>query len=219
MHISEYVCNLLGKCIGCNNTKRTRHGYPLIYLLRTYKRTEVENYLFRGKIYREKIKEENILINAERKFGDLILNARKEKKLSLQKLSDEIKGEITPSYINRLEKNEKLKPSFDVVCQLTTALELELTEVFESFGYGTMYCSGNRSSKDLKMSFETKEGIEFSKEVNTFPNQFSTQQTELLRSTIEKIVGYATADSEREFGYLPDIIRLVEEFRNKVKSS
>lgn len=74
-------------------------------------------------------------IAKEREFGDLILRKRKENKMSLDKLAEETEREVTPSYINRLEKSQMRNPSFEVVCLLTRALNIELEDVFEAFGH------------------------------------------------------------------------------------
>lgn len=75
------------------------------------------------------------MIAQEREFGKLILRSRKLMGFSLDKLAEETGREVTPSYINRLEKSQMKNPSFEVVCQLTRALNMELEDVYEAFGH------------------------------------------------------------------------------------
>lgn len=149
-----------------------------------------------------------------KEFGDLILEKRREKNLSLQKLSNEIGGEITPSYINRLEKKEKGKPSFDVVCQLTKALEMDLAEVFSSFGYGSMMAS--TESKQVDMIITNKEGHAFSIECKSSSKILSENQYMLLQETVNHIVEYSVVE-EDVYGFIPRIIQMVEDIRKEAR--
>lgn len=76
-------------------------------------------------------------------FGDLLSKVRKEKGLTLREVSELVKEEITPSYLSRLEKKEKKNPTFTVVCELMKALDLNVREVFDSFGYGELIRNEN----------------------------------------------------------------------------
>lgn len=67
-------------------------------------------------------------------FGSIVQRERNKKDLSLAKLANMLEEKIDPSYINRLEKNEKVNPSFKIVLALTEKLDLDLREVFRSFG-------------------------------------------------------------------------------------
>lgn len=156
--------------------------------------------------------EGTVAVKNRKEFGDLILEKRKEKNLSLQKLSNEIGGEITPSYINRLEKKEKGKPSFDVVCQLAQALEMDLKQVFESFGYGSMLPQSEAEKTDIMLT--DNQGNVLVVECKSL-NGISVSQTDLLQKTINRIVDYAVSDWEGGYGHLPGIIQLVEEFRRE----
>lgn len=82
-------------------------------------------------------------------FGELIKSKREEEGISLQKLSDRLEGKITPSYIYRLEKKER-NPSFTVVCLLTEALNIDLREVFDSFGFSYLLEKNSEIDKILK---------------------------------------------------------------------
>lgn len=74
----------------------------------------------------------------EFEFGRLVKRSRTEQNLTLQELSEKTNGEITASYINRLETGKKSNPSFDVVAELCKALNLDVREVFQSFGFGAL---------------------------------------------------------------------------------
>jgi transcriptional regulator with XRE-family HTH domain len=150
-----------------------------------------------------------------REFGDLILEKRKEKNLSLQKLSNVIGGEITPSYINRLEKKEKGKPSFDVVCQLTQALEMDLAEVFSSFGYSSMMPSAENQQADI--TFTDHKGHIIAIECKTSPRGFTNNQYSLLQETVNSIVEYEMVEEE-VYGFIPKIVQLVEDFRKDCRT-
>jgi transcriptional regulator with XRE-family HTH domain len=73
-------------------------------------------------------------------FGQILLRERKKRGYSLQKLAEEIekvKGKdeaVTSSYLNKLEKSDKANPSFKVVWYLTEILNLDFSEVLNSFG-------------------------------------------------------------------------------------
>ena len=82
----------------------------------------------------------------EFEFGRLVKRARTEKDLTLQELSEKTKGEITASYINRLETGKKSNPSFDVVAELCKALDLDMREVFQSFGFGALIKDFNQDA-------------------------------------------------------------------------
>lgn len=77
---------------------------------------------------------------AENSFGEIVKRERKRKELSLAKVAEAVTGiddnhKITPSYINRLEKGEKSNPSFVNVVMLSRVLDLDMKEVFKSFGF------------------------------------------------------------------------------------
>lgn len=148
-----------------------------------------------------------------KEFGDLILERRREKNLSLQKLSNEIGGEITPSYINRLEKKEKGKPSFDVVCQLSLALDLDIADVFSSFGYTSMIPNPQPQKTDIVVT--DNEGTVIAIECKSNVNNLSTNQIDYLQEVVNHIIDYSVVDEG--YGYLPKIIQLVENVRNEAR--
>lgn len=75
----------------------------------------------------------------EIEFGHIIKRERQKMGLSLAKLSQKIFKELdvslNASYINRLESGEQQNPSFAIVCALSSALNLDINEVFRAFHY------------------------------------------------------------------------------------
>lgn len=77
----------------------------------------------------------------EASFGEIVRREREGKNWSLAELSERLNelGEfITPSYINRIENKKQSNPSFRVVAALSKALDLDIREVFRSFGYESL---------------------------------------------------------------------------------
>ena len=74
-------------------------------------------------------------------FGDILFRERNKRGMSLKELADyvgfdeEEKHLLSPSYLNRMEKNEADNPSFRNVCLLVRKLSLDLNEVLLSFGF------------------------------------------------------------------------------------
>lgn len=81
----------------------------------------------------------NEIIENNITFGELVLRGRTKKNISLQNLADKLKDEkneeVSKSYLSRIERNERLTPSFKLVCALTEVLGLNLNEVLMSLGY------------------------------------------------------------------------------------
>lgn len=80
-------------------------------------------------------------------FGDLVKRERSKQEISLAKLAEQMGGEINPSYINRLEKGEKENPGFRVVLGLCKALNLNISEVFQSFGFGSLVTHSDQNNE------------------------------------------------------------------------
>lgn len=62
-------------------------------------------------------------------FGDKLKRLRKARKISLQQLSD-LCG-VSPSYISRLERNEKQSLSFPILVALANALKVDVLTLAE----------------------------------------------------------------------------------------
>lgn len=160
----------------------------------------------------EVVKVEREEVKKRTAFGNLILESRKNKSYSLQKLSDVMGGEITPSYINRLEKSEKDKPSFDVVCQLVQALDLDLAEVFEAFGYQELYISTNSRLTEL----QELTGDEFTLQIRLDSSLgLSTHKKKMIEKLVNETIDYSQSGQDDSFGFIPKIIQTVEDFRKK----
>lgn len=62
-------------------------------------------------------------------FADKLKRLRKARGLSLQRLGD-MTG-VSPSYISRLERNEKQSPSFPILVGLARALKVDVLTLAE----------------------------------------------------------------------------------------
>ncbi|WP_342545536.1 helix-turn-helix transcriptional regulator [Lysinibacillus sp. FSL K6-4013] len=62
-------------------------------------------------------------------FGEKLKRLRKSRGMSLQRLSD-LSG-CSPSYISRLERNEKQSPSFPILVALANALNVDVLTLAE----------------------------------------------------------------------------------------
>lgn len=71
-------------------------------------------------------------------FGSIVKRERQLQEISLKKLSENLGGEINPSYINRLETGKQTNPSFQVVVNLCRELNLDMREVFRTFGFESL---------------------------------------------------------------------------------
>ncbi|WP_071396611.1 helix-turn-helix domain-containing protein [Bacillus tuaregi] len=78
------------------------------------------------------------MIEQDGMFSDIVKRERNRQQLTLKELSEKTDGKINPSYINRIEGNKQSNPSFEIVCELCEALNLNINEVFKSFGYSSL---------------------------------------------------------------------------------
>ncbi|WP_026673771.1 helix-turn-helix domain-containing protein [Alkalihalobacterium bogoriense] len=87
----------------------------------------------------------------ENEFGLIIKRERNNQGLSLAKLSKVIFNELgvslNASYINRLESGEQQNPSFAIVCALSSALNLDINEVFRAFNYENLIADYNEEAE------------------------------------------------------------------------
>lgn len=88
----------------------------------------------------------------EFEFGAIIKRERKNKEMSLSKLSEE--STIEASYINRLEKGNRDNPGFKTVVSIVNALNLDQEEVLNSFGFDRLGNVPNIEKSDLKKLIE-----------------------------------------------------------------
>lgn len=145
-------------------------------------------------------------------FGDLLLETRKGKGYSLKEVSELLNGEITPSYINRLENKHKENPSFTVVCELAKALEMNMTEIFSSFGYEDI------SDSELQAggSEDICQGSPAHADIDYLPQAESDR---LLKETVGFLFDYAKAEERDSYGHLPKIIGHAEKYRQHLRAT
>lgn len=92
--------------------------------------------------------------NTQDYFGAILNRVRKQEGRSLKELADilgtdeEGKYNITPSYLNRLEKGEKENPSFKMVCLMIEKLGLNPVEVFKCFGFENILKTGHSKESE-----------------------------------------------------------------------
>ncbi|MBY6270085.1 helix-turn-helix domain-containing protein [Parageobacillus thermoglucosidasius] len=79
-------------------------------------------------------------------FGAVVQRERKKRGWSLEELSKQLGGSISPSYLFRIENGEKNNPSFQTVAKLIEVLELNIEEVFQSFGFKACKINPNKES-------------------------------------------------------------------------
>ena len=131
-------------------------------------------------------------------FGELIKRNRKSKKFTLQRVSDRTRGYVSPSYVSRLEKSEKESPAFSVVCEITNALEMDLEDVFRSFGY-----------EELILNRE--QGVRFNVSSSNISMENEAQANVCVERIVQLIKEYVAGDEA--YGKLPQIIHHIEQLR------
>ena len=133
-------------------------------------------------------------------FGDILLEERKGKGLSLKEVSDLISEGVTPSYLFRLENGEKKNPSFRNVINLAIALEIPLEVILESFGFTDEF-----KRKDVPMVVENM-------------NKLNEVIVERLISAIWKYIETNERDTFQVASILTFIENLREVYQENVKS-
>lgn len=152
-------------------------------------------------------------------FGELVKRERKQKEISLAKLSQLMNDEINPSYINRLEKGEKENPGFRIVLGLCKALNLNMIEVYRSFGFESL--ASDESEQNNEFSIEDL--FRLHNIVAPTPNvhedlglgqlnYIDHSEKEALISVISAIINYAS-EKEVNVDTLALILKQVEKVR------
>ncbi|MFD1203628.1 helix-turn-helix domain-containing protein [Sporosarcina contaminans] len=142
----------------------------------------------------------------ENTFGLIVQRERNRQGLSLAKLSSLLNNEIDPSYINRLEKEQK-NPSFKVVCLLTSALNLDVREVFRSFGFDHLI-----TNYDEDAVFSIDEFIRLHKLKNPLDNRIiNNEQQETLIKIIHTV--FELSYVEVDLGQLSPLLKEIQKLR------
>lgn len=82
-------------------------------------------------------------MNKKKLIGRRIKELRRSKELSQEKLAE--LAETSPNYLSRMERGTE-NPTLDMLIKLSTALEVEMWEIFD-FGHGV-------SQKELKEAIQ-----------------------------------------------------------------
>lgn len=69
--------------------------------------------------------------NTKQEIGNWLKAGRKAKRLTLQDLSLATKGELSVSYLSRLENNQRDNPSIQKLSQIALLLDLDISEVVD----------------------------------------------------------------------------------------
>lgn len=157
-------------------------------------------------------------------FGAILARERKKENKSLKDLAEilgrnqEGKYNITASYLNRLEKGEKENPSFWMVCLMIDRLNLNVREVFKSFGFEnvlppaidvkTTNIKEIIRLSDIKAPLSLNEG----ESVEGFLTQ---EEKESLLSIIKESFNYSVCDAEDELYYASHVVGSLEYFKHE----
>lgn len=87
----------------------------------------------------------NDVTNNVATFGELVKKKREEKGLSIHQLSRDLDGEISVSYLSRIESGKKQNPTFVLTIKLVEELDIPLEDVLESFGFSKELLTGKKS--------------------------------------------------------------------------
>ncbi|WP_035668105.1 helix-turn-helix domain-containing protein, partial [Halalkalibacter akibai] len=152
-------------------------------------------------------------------FGELVKRERKQKEISLAKLSQLMNDEINPSYINRLEKGEKENPGFRIVLGLCKALNLNMKEVYRSFGFESLASDESEQNNEFSIEdlFRLHNIVAPTANVHEDLghgqlNYIDHSEKETLISVISTIINYAS-EEEVNVDTLALILKQVEKVR------
>lgn len=142
----------------------------------------------------------------ENTFGLIVQRERNRQGLSLARLSSLLNNEIDPSYINRLEKEQK-NPSFKVVCLLTSALNLDVREVFRAFGFENLI-----TNYDEEAVFSINEFIRLHNIKNPLDNRIiNNEEQETLIKIVHNV--FELSQAEIDLGQLSPLLKEIQKLR------
>jgi|SRR5690625_3861931 len=160
-----------------------------------------------------KLKDTNLFI------GDLIKREREERGWSLQRLSDEMNNEINPSYLWRLEKNDKKNPSLNIFLKLVDILNIDLKEALHIHGYSHLVDPNNTTTKSLIEMLRTNEiriELDYHSTIilsTTVKEELGTFITLLFEQSIQN------EGLSKSFSELEKLIKLIQQEVNKYKET
>lgn len=157
-------------------------------------------------------------------FGDILFRERNKKNMSLKELADYIgfdehgKHLLSPSYLNRLEKNEAHNPSFKNVCLLSKKLSLDLREVFKSFEYEELILDDKNLNlnriQDIIRIVDIKAPLIRTYGDWSIDGLLSFAEKEILISIIINIFNIGVCDEKEVIYYLNKINEDINSYRN-----
>lgn len=148
----------------------------------------------------------------EIEFGHIIKRERQKMGLSLAKLSQKIYKELdvslNASYINRLESGEQQNPSFAIVCALSSALNLDINEVFRAFHYENLIADYNE-----KAEFSIEELIRLHKVKAPGEDELlSKEEQEIIINIIQ--TSFRIAKNDVRFEQLSPLLHELQQLHN-----
>lgn len=156
-------------------------------------------------------------------FGDILFRERNKRNMSLKELADYIgfdehgKHLLSPSYLNRLEKNEADNPSFKNVCLLSKSLSLDLREVFKSFGYEELILDDKNLHldriQDIIRISDIKAPLIKVSEDWYMDDLLNFTEKEILISIIINIFNIGVCDDEEVIAYLTKVNENINDYR------
>ena len=168
-------------------------------------------------------------------FGKIISRERKKSKKSLKQIEEDLTAEkevikdgvtkkeevalITASYLNRIENESRVNISFPMVCLLIKTFNLDLVEVFKSFGH-----------EDLVDDNIKQKNIETMIRVNNFevPIKIGSQkgnkpltniQKEMVISILNNVFEFGTTDEDNTMYTLRKLFSDLDDYRKSRRKS
>lgn len=126
---------------------------------------------------------------------------------------EEEKVQITASYLNRIEKGNRENISFNIVCFLIQELNLDINEVFESFGYKDIV-SKNVKHENIEEIFrlnDFKGPIKIGNKEENKP--LSATEIEILINIIKGVFEFGITDEDSIIYVLRRILNDLDDYR------
>lgn len=160
---------------------------------------------------------------SENSFGQIVKRERKKMKMSLAKVAEAVTNidndhKINPSYINRLEKGEQSNPSFIIVAMLSTVLDLDMREVFRTFGFEKLIGGYDSEAKftltELIRLHTLKPGEETINENETsMIRHLNNNEKEALIKLLEAVFNYTSEKYDPPIDKLIPVLEELDKLR------
>lgn len=159
-------------------------------------------------------------IKERESFGAILRRVRKEKKLTLVEMCDEIgtdengKPLLSPSYLHRLESGERDNPTIQIVGLLTEKLDLDLREVLKCYGFEQLINPQLQGKLDNIVDMIRLSDIKImNDERNRNGRYISQSEKEILIKAIQGMFDYSVADGNELPIYISNMIEMMNQFR------